>query len=315
VKHIHIHHAMALILHILAAAGLCSTMAMRTSSSEQQLEKGLPGPGTDFDHASIMSTMKDGKCMDFSKGGNVFMNDCNGSPDQLWYFKYGAVLSVKLGCLEATGTNIKKSKKCYWEKKAKFYWDGQRLRARSGVLPYCLEYDVKSSNVKLGICKKDKKTQQWRDAEAAIARTTTTTTIPHLRTFRDFHTCLDYDTSDGHLFVNACSESDTQLWYRTSDGFTKIKNKADPNKCLIVAYSKNSKPRMADCATEMATTDWEAVNDRLVLNNGYDHCLELDPETKTIVMGECTSGYIPQAWLGTNDENLHLDSCCKIPIA
>jgi len=299
-------------------------MAMRTSSSEQQLEKGLPGPGTDFDHASIMSTMKDGKCMDFSKGGNVFMNDCNGSPDQLWYFKYGAVLSVKLGCLEATGTNIKKSKKCYWEKKAKFYWDGQRLRARSGVLPYCLEYDVKSSNVKLGICKKDKKTQQWRDAEAAIARTTTTTTIPHLRTFRDFHTCLDYDTSDGHLFLNDCSDSDTQLWYRTSgSSSTEIKTKADPNKCLSLArpYSEN-KPLMADCARKFASSTWANWGVSLVkvevfgeLGIPGDQCLELDPETKTIVMGECTANYIPQRWLANNDENLHLDGCCKLSIA
>mmetsp|Transcript_27919 Transcript_27919/g.50845 ORF Transcript_27919/g.50845 Transcript_27919/m.50845 type:complete len:215 (+) Transcript_27919:228-872(+) len=207
-----------------------------------------------------------------------------------------------------------------------------KIRARSGVLSHCLDYDVQSSNVKLGICNSNKKTQQWRDAEAASATTTTTTTtVPHLRFDRrslfDYNTCLDHDTSDGHLFVSNCSESDSQLWYHTkpqkeSDGWewTEVKTKSDPSKCLSIKepYEEN-KPQMVDCATsglsEGSTTKWEFRHGQLKVPMGRrkEVCITLDEKTNDVVMEKCAL-LKPQLWRANNDPNLHRASCCQPPI-
>jgi len=257
--------------------------------------------------------MFDKKCMDYdTTTGNVLMKECTGGDTQQWYFNYEALLpkSDASRCLhmdltEITGTNII-LKPCRWANNQKFYWDGQRVRARMGIRSYCLEYDLETSNVKVGICKKNKKAQQWRESEEATKAatyTTTTTTRPpaHLRTEQD-DLCMDYaNATDGNVFMNTCSDSPTQFWYR--DG-PAIKSVNDPSRCLHYDISgwSSVNVKMFDCRyarNQQFTHD--AKKGTLNVAYASGKCVEYDVETKNVIMQKCQEDKKTQKWLAIRE--------------
>jgi len=254
-----------------------------------------------------MVSQLDKKCVDFdTTSGDVFMAECSGSDTQQWLLQpaeEGEVLQPKgdfSRCLHYDLSDNQGNVKvwdCRYSTNQKWYWDGERVRSRFGFHAYCMDRDNETNKVLVQRCNVET-SQKWIDAKATETTTTTTPKPPaHLQTTED-HTCMDYDTSTGRVFMAECTDSDTQYWQR--DG-PAIKSKNDPNACLHFDPStwSTAKVKVHPCTFDR-NQQWTHQNLQLRTEYGKK-CMEYDTESKDVVMKKCKQGNQAQEWKAIRD--------------